>query len=240
MNSREASSSKESSPPDDDGRESSCLGASVAASASAAASVVSSVAEAGEDVLKFVSGNPFVEVTKGVIHLYKENQATSLEDGVIRSPMLCILGVPSKIKTLDLLQFTAPSRDDLEMMRIIQDGSPNQYMVLLRFKCQEAADEFFQVFNGARFNSIEEDVCSLVYVSKVETCRESEYYPLAGHTELPLCSICLESELPIMLFVRQEPVVHCSPFLRNGRVHLHGVDDPMQSHVSWILSGSME
>ncbi|TRY74564.1 hypothetical protein TCAL_09740, partial [Tigriopus californicus] len=178
--SREASTSKESSPPDDGPDASLCLGASVASavasSVSRAASVVSS-AETGEDVLKFVSGNPFVEVTKGVIHLYKENQATSLEDGVIRSPMLCILGVPSKIKTLDLLQFTAPSREDLEMMRIIQDGSPNQYMVLLRFKCQEPADEFFQAFNGARFNSIEEDVCSLVYVSKVETCRESEYYP---------------------------------------------------------------
>ncbi len=42
-----------------------------------------------EDQLKFSSGNPFVEVTKGVIHLYKENEATSLEEGVIRSQMLC-------------------------------------------------------------------------------------------------------------------------------------------------------
>ena len=105
-----------------------------------------------------------------------------------------MLGVPSKIKTPDLLQFTAPCHSELEMMRVLQDGSPNQFMVLLRFRCQEAADEFFQAFNGQRFNSLEEDVCSLVYVSKVETCKEAEFYPMAGHTELPLCSICLESE----------------------------------------------
>jgi hypothetical protein len=38
----------------------------------------------------------FCQVTKGVIHLYKENQATSLEEGVIRSQMLCEL---SKMQT---------------------------------------------------------------------------------------------------------------------------------------------
>ena len=146
------------------------------------------------DHINFISGNPFVEVSKGVLHLYKENQTTSLEEGVIRSHMMVMIGVPSKIKSPDLLQFTAPCHSNLEMIRIIQDSSPNQYMVLLRFRCQEAADEFYQAFNGQRFNSLEADVCSLVYVSKVETCKESEYYPMAGHTELPVCSICLERE----------------------------------------------
>ncbi len=48
-----------------------------------------------------------------------------------------MLGVPSKIKTPDLLQFTAPCQGQLDMMRIITDGSsPNQFMVLLRFRCQ--------------------------------------------------------------------------------------------------------
>ena len=44
---------------------------------------------ANPDQINFVSGNPFVEVTKGVLHLYKENQTTSLEEGVIRSQMMC-------------------------------------------------------------------------------------------------------------------------------------------------------
>ena len=41
------------------------------------------------DTINFVSGNPFVEVTKGILHLYKENSTTSLDDGVLRSHMIC-------------------------------------------------------------------------------------------------------------------------------------------------------
>lgn len=145
------------------------------------------------DTINFVSGNPFVEVTKGILHLYKENSTTSLEEGVLRSQMICMLGVPAKHKTPDLLQFTAPCHSELEMMRFIQyQDVPNQYMVLLRFRCQAAADEFYQAFNGLPYNSFESEVCSLIYISKVETCKESEYYPLSNHTELPVCSICLE------------------------------------------------
>jgi len=107
--------------------------------------------------------------------------------------MICMLGVPAKHKTPDLLQFTAPCHSELEMMRVIQyKDVPNQYMVLMRFRCQEAADEFYHAFNGAPYNSFEPEVCSLVYISKVETCKESEFYPLSNHTELPVCSICLE------------------------------------------------
>ena len=106
---------------------------------------------------------------------------------------LGMLGVPAKHKTPELLQFTAPCHSELEMMRVIQyKDVPNQYMVLLRFRCQAAADEFYQAFNGLPYNSFESEVCSLVYISKVETCKESEFYPLSNHTELPVCSICLE------------------------------------------------
>ena len=111
---------------------------------------------ANSDTISFISGNPFVEVTKGILHLYKENSTTSLEDGVLRSHMICksiihlvlkifrnvsiieflgMLGVPAKHKTPDLLQFTAPCHSELEMMRVIQyKDVPNQYMVLLRFR----------------------------------------------------------------------------------------------------------
>lgn len=62
---------------------------SVASSAATGATAHSSSAEPNPDQIKFVSGNPFVEVTKGILHLYKENQTTSLEEGVIRSQMMC-------------------------------------------------------------------------------------------------------------------------------------------------------
>ncbi len=45
------------------------------------------------DSISFISGNPFVEVTKGILHLYKENSTTSLDDGVLRSHMICNLAV---------------------------------------------------------------------------------------------------------------------------------------------------
>jgi len=37
-----------------------------------------------------------------------------------------MLGVPTKLKTPDLLSFTAAVHSQLEMMRIIHDGNPHQ------------------------------------------------------------------------------------------------------------------
>lgn len=144
--------------------------------------------------INFFSGNPFVEVTKGILHLYKENQMTSLRDDVARSQMICVLAVPAQMTSHDLLQFTAPCSPGIEHLRIIRDATPNQYMVLIKFRRQEEADEFYKAFNGIRFNSIEQEVCHLVYIARVETTKEEEAgcLPLEGHTELPTCPVCLE------------------------------------------------
>jgi BRCA1-associated protein len=44
------------------------------------------------------------------------------------------------------------------------------------------------------FNSLEPDLCHLVYVSRIETVKESDGggLPIAAHTELPTCPVCLE------------------------------------------------
>ena len=139
-----------------------------------------------DDKINFISGNSFVEVTKGVIHLFKENMTTPVE-----TEMMCMLGVPAKHKTPDLLQLTAPCHQDLEYLRIVHDSSPNQYMVLLKFRCQASAKEFLSAYNGLPYNNFEPEVCSVLPVSWVEHCKEGEYYPGAG-TELPYCTICLE------------------------------------------------
>ncbi|GAB6033737.1 hypothetical protein CHUAL_013849 [Chamberlinius hualienensis] len=140
----------------------------------------------------FFSGNPFVEITKGILHLFKENHMTSLTAKVPRSEMVCILAVPASTTTHDLLQFLAPCSENINHVRIIRDSTPNQYMVLIKFNNQAAADEYYKAYNGARFNSIELDVCHLVYIAKVETTKELGCLPLEGHTELPTCSVCLE------------------------------------------------
>ena len=46
-----------------------------------------------------------------------------------------MLAVPAKLKTPDLLSFTAPVHPELEMMRIIHDGNPNQVRGTLPLGC---------------------------------------------------------------------------------------------------------
>lgn len=144
--------------------------------------------------IQFYSGNHFVEVTKGILHLYKENKLTPLGEEAERSELVCILSVPASMTIHDLLQFTAPVNQDIQHIRIIRDNKPNQYMVLIKFCNQRSADEFYSTYNGIRFNSIEQDICHLVFVAQVETVKESENacLPLHGYTELPTCPVCLE------------------------------------------------
>ncbi|XP_078047757.1 BRCA1-associated protein isoform X2 [Augochlora pura] len=143
------------------------------------------------DQINFISGNPFVEVTKGIIHLYKENKLTDIRQAAERTQTICILAVPATMTCHDLLRFTAPCHQDIRHFRILRDGSPNQYMALITFKTANAATEFYGSFNGTPYNSFETDViCHMVFVYSVEVTYNA--MPLSGHTELPLCPVCLE------------------------------------------------
>ncbi|XP_018494674.1 BRCA1-associated protein [Galendromus occidentalis] len=135
-------------------------------------------------------------MTKGIIHLFKEDKKTPI-DSSNRSLMLCMLAVPTYVPLHDLLQFMSPFSPQIEHIRVIRDSKPSAYMVLLKFRSQKATDEFFGSFNGKAFNSIEGDICHLVYVAKVEVIKgeddeRSADVPLTGHTELPTCPVCLE------------------------------------------------
>lgn len=144
--------------------------------------------------LHFYSGNPSVEKVKGILHIYKDNHLTSTSEGIDRSELICMLAVPARLTIHDLLMFNGPCLEGIEYMKIIRDGSPNQYMVLVKFRSQKLADEYFSTYNNTTYNSIESDVCHLVYVGKVEMLRESENacFPVPGMTELPNCPVCLE------------------------------------------------
>ncbi|KAK5637995.1 hypothetical protein RI129_012290 [Pyrocoelia pectoralis] len=143
------------------------------------------VEEIGE--IGFFSGNPFVEITKGILHLYKEDMLSSREEAL----MLCLLGVPTSMTCHDLLAFTAPCHAEIAHIRVLRDSSPNQYMTLLTFRNYPAAKEFYETFNGAPFNSLEPDgLCRIVWVSRVEWAHNG--LPPPGHTELPTCPVCLE------------------------------------------------
>ncbi|XP_053679866.1 BRCA1-associated protein [Anopheles nili] len=141
--------------------------------------------------IKFFSGNPFVEVTKGILHLFKKNERTDIsEEGV--SNTLCLIAVPSSLNCHDILNFIAPCQKEIQHVRILRDSSPNQFMVLLEFRCIKETIEFYKTFNGAPYNSLEPDtLCHAVWVSSVEWGHDCCVTP-QGHTELPACPVCLE------------------------------------------------
>lgn len=144
--------------------------------------------------INYFSGNPSVEVTRGIMHLYKDKFTAPLDSNIPRSSMLCILGVPAKCTCQDLQRYIAPARDTILHIKIIRDSVPNQYMVLLRFQDQVSADIFYQEYDGKPFNLLESEVSHIVYVSKAEAVKSSQggYLPVTNLTELPNCPVCLE------------------------------------------------
>lgn len=92
---------------------------------------------------------------------------TPLETDVQRSELICMLAIPAWLTCHDLLHFLAPCCPGIKRVRIVRDTTPNQYMALVLFRTQAEADEFYKTFNGTRYNSMESDLCHLVYVAKV-------------------------------------------------------------------------
>lgn len=120
---------------------------------------------------------------------YIFSERNSIQDGL--SKTLCLLAVPSSLNCHDILNFIAPCHPVIQHVRILRDGSPNQFIVLIDFRSVDAASEFYQTFNGAPYNSLEPDqLCHALWVSGVEWGHDGE--PPPGHTELPTCSVCLE------------------------------------------------
>ncbi|KAF4527132.1 hypothetical protein B566_EDAN007235 [Ephemera danica] len=60
--------------------------------------------------INFVSGNPYVEVTKGILHLYKENELTSVETEALRSEQQ---SADEFYKTFHGAPYSSMSQDEL-------------------------------------------------------------------------------------------------------------------------------
>lgn len=57
--------------------------------------------------------------------------------------------------------------------------------------------EFYKTYNGAPYNSLEPtSICHAAWVSRVEWSHDD--LPPPGHTELPLCPVCL-GEFDLMI-----------------------------------------
>ncbi|CAF0797576.1 unnamed protein product [Rotaria sordida] len=144
--------------------------------------------------IPFYCGNHLVDITRGILHLYKDNKALGTNNEPKHSEMLAMLAIPADVACRELIAFIYPAYDGIEYLRIIRDPTPNQYMCLIKFKSQKEADEFYEYYNNRQFNSIEKGVCHLAFVAKVDitsTAKEGSC-PIPGLTELPPCYICLE------------------------------------------------
>lgn len=146
----------------------------------------SSISE-DDNTISFFCGNPLVEITKGILHLYKENEMKEAEE----AKTLCLLAVPGALGAPDLLAFAAACQQDIAHVRVLRDGSPDHYMALLTFRTSQAAREFHGAFDGVPYSSLEPNaLCHTAWVSRVEWAKDGS--PPPSHTELPTCPVCLE------------------------------------------------
>ncbi|XP_073948730.1 LOW QUALITY PROTEIN: BRCA1-associated protein-like [Choristoneura fumiferana] len=135
-----------------------------------------------DETISFFCGNPLVEVTKGVLHLYKENELKEAPE----AKTLCLLSVPGALGASDLLAFAAACQQDIAHVRVLRDGSPDHYMALLTFRSNEAAREFHSAFDGVPYSSLEPAaLCRAAWVARVACGRTGA--PPPAHTELPTC-----------------------------------------------------
>lgn len=101
----------------------------------------------------------------GIIHLYRDVTATG--DAEIKSVggrpgtpeeenVLAILAVPSYMTSNDFMGFVGErQRNQVSHFRMIRTEAANRYMVLLKFRTNEAARGFHKEFNGKAYNSME-------------------------------------------------------------------------------------
>ncbi|GLU22009.1 hypothetical protein SLE2022_381120 [Rubroshorea leprosula] len=152
----------------------------------------------GTEAIPFSSGNPRIEETRGVMHLFSNDANYPSFLPVGRKPLVCVLGVPNHMTYADFCQFCASFIHHILEMRIVRnDGMEDRYSILIRFDNQDSADKFYQHFNGRQFNSLEEDICRMLFTVDVQFTGYSgsldhAQSPSASAAEQPSCPVCLE------------------------------------------------
>ncbi|KAJ6997027.1 BRAP2 RING ZnF UBP domain-containing protein 2-like isoform X1 [Populus alba x Populus x berolinensis] len=148
------------------------------------------------EAFPFSSGNPRIEETRGVMHLFSNNGISDLP--VERKPLVAVVGVPNHMTYADFCQFCASFIHHILEMRIVRlDGMEDRYSILIRFDTQDSTDKFYLHFNGRQFNSLEEEVCRVLFTVDVQFTGysgslEHTKPSSTSTTEQPSCPVCLE------------------------------------------------
>jgi len=167
----------------------------------------------------FSAGNPRVEHISGTVHLYRhltpnnEQQQQHPQRHYLpseRDTLLCILALPPDMGFSEFITFIDTYTNKLTAIRLVRrEGGRGTCLVLLDFKEQQAADDFYVHFNAKPFCMLEPDIlCRLLFVKDVDideekstTQREGgitvdrnnqQAMPPDGAMELPSCPVCLE------------------------------------------------
>ena len=172
------------------------------------AEATSSVSVANE--IPFETGNPVVQMTKGVFHLCKDadpqlvrmanggdaHQASDLWNRSIpevRSNLVCVLSVPQWMSPSELCKWMRQF-DGAKHLRLILPPNPAFYMVAIEFVSQHHADHFYMSSNSQPYNSVENERCYAVFIREVTFTEPQNgiLFDNGASKELPSCPICLE------------------------------------------------
>lgn len=120
------------------------------------------------DSILFFAGNPEVDVSKGVLRLFRDNKCDSRRtpEGLPakRSDLVCLLAMPAHYSAAEICRFLRAHVKQVRQMRVLRDQSPDRVALVMRMGSQEAADAFFLEYNGTQFNTIEPECCKGVCV----------------------------------------------------------------------------
>lgn len=164
----------------------------------------------------FSSGNPRIEQTRGVMHLFLDDAVSSSSNlPVGRMPLICVLGVPNHMTYADFCQFCGSFIHHILEMRIVRnDGMENRYSILVRFDDQSSTDAFHKHFNGRRFSSLETESCRVLFTFDVQYTSSIEHAQTSpASTEQPSCPVCLErldQDMSGILITMCNHSFHCS------------------------------
>ncbi|KAK6012413.1 zinc finger, C3HC4 type, partial [Ostertagia ostertagi] len=145
------------------------------------------------DTVTYYYGNPFVEKTEGILHFFKYNDERLGRE--VHCRMLCMLAVPSQITLREILLFIGPGMQTIERIKIIRDSTPNEYMVILKFKTHNDLVGFTTSLMGRssiawnQTGASEDEVATLCSSSATSSDGAGSSTCL---TELPTCAVCLE------------------------------------------------
>ncbi|QHO50267.1 BRCA1-associated protein [Arachis hypogaea] len=150
-------------------------------------------------VFNFSSGNPRIEETRGLMHLFPDQDPPStLPFG--RKPLVFIIGVPNHMTYTDFFQFCGSFLHDiLEMCIVRMDGMEDQNSILIHFDNQSSTDSFFKHYNGRRFSSLEVEVCRVPFTLDVQYTGSIEHAQPSNATSAkqPTCPVCLGTTSPL-------------------------------------------